>query len=433
MLQNFSIDSNLAELNKKQREAVQFLGGPLAIIAGAGTGKTRVITYRIAYLIAAEIAKPCEILALTFTDKAAAEMEERVDVLVPYGYTDVTISTFHSFGDRIVREFSVDLGLDPDYRLLNLSEQALFLRDHLFDLPLRYYRPLSNPTKFLHELLRHFSRLKDEDILPTEYIRFSEKLLATSQGNNESLAVQRVAEKQLELAKCYEAYQELMAKKGFVDFGDQISYSNKLLREHPDIRKTLQERYQYIMVDEFQDTNYSQFQMVRELAAGHKNLTVVADDDQSIYKFRGAAISNILNFNDVYTNSHDVVLTKNYRSTQSILDASYKLIRHNDPDRLEIKRKINKKLRGLPEDGQSVAHLHFDTISAEADAIAKKILAYVNESKYHFYDFCILVRSNNSADPYLAALSEAGVPHRFLRIEAFMTAMKFVCCSVLCG
>ena len=410
---NFSIERILAELNDEQREAVQHSAGPLAIIAGAGTGKTRVITYRIAYLIAAKLARPKEILALTFTDKAAAEMEERVDVLVPYSYTDMTILTFHSFGDRLVREFAADLGLDPDFKLMAQAEQALFLREHLFKLPLKHYRPLSNPTKFLDDLLRHFSRAKDEDIPPQEYVEFAVKNLAEARQQTEDPALILNAEKQLELAQCYEAYQKLLLSSSVSDFGDQITLAIRLLRESPDVRRRLLERYRYILVDEFQDTNYAQLQLVKELAAGQRNLTVVADDDQSIYKFRGAAISNILNFSDTYPDARYVILNKNYRSTQAILDASYKLIRHNDPDRLEVKQKINKKLIGREAGGKPVEHLHFDTLSAEAEAVAGMIAQKVANEQLQYGDFCVLVRSNNSADRYLHALAEKKIPYRF--------------------
>ncbi len=411
---NFSIDRILEALNDEQREAVRHPAGPLAIIAGAGTGKTRVITYRIAYLIAAKLAKPKEILALTFTEKAAAEMEERVDVLVPYSYTDMTISTFHSFGDKLVREFAVDLGLDPDFKLMAQAEQALFLREHLFKLPLKHYRPLSNPTKFLDDLLRHFSRAKDEDISPAEYVEFAIKNLAAARQQTADPALVLNAEKQLELAQCYEAYQKLLLQSSVSDFGDQITLAVRLLRESPDVRRRLQERYRYILVDEFQDTNYAQFQLVKELAAGHCNITVVADDDQSIYKFRGAAISNILNFSDTYSGAKYVVLNKNYRSTQAILDASYKLIRHNDPDRLEVKQQINKKLIGSAvRSGKPVEHLHFDALSTEAEAVAEMIARKVANDQLKYGDFCVLVRSNNSAERYLQALAEKKIPYRF--------------------
>ena len=410
---NFSVDRLLEELNDEQRKAVQHPAGPLAIIAGAGTGKTRVITYRIAYLIAAKLAKPKEILALTFTDKAAAEMEERVDVLVPYSYTDMTISTFHSCGDKLVREFAVDLGLDPDFKLMAQAEQALFLREHLFKLPLKHYRPLSNPTKFLHDLLRHFGRAKDEDISPAAYLDLATKQMAVAQQQTEDPTLILAAEKQLELAKCYEAYQKLSIASSVTDFGDQIALAIRLLRDAPDVRRRLQERYRYILVDEFQDTNYAQFQLVKELADGHHNLTVVADDDQSIYKFRGAAISNILNFSGTYPDAKYVVLNKNYRSTQVILDASYKLIRHNDPDRLEVKQKINKKLVGREPGGKPVEHLHYDTLSGEAEALANLIAQKIAQENYKYGDFCILVRSNGAADPYLRGLAEKKIPYRF--------------------
>ena len=410
---NFSIARVLAELNDAQRQAVEHPAGPLAIIAGAGTGKTRVITYRIAYLIAAKLAKPKEILALTFTDKAAAEMEERVDQLVPYSYTDMTIATFHSFGDKLVREFAVDLGLDPDFKLMRQAEQALFLRQHLFKLPLQHYRPLSNPTKFLEDLLRHFSRAKDEDIFPPDYLAFAENNLTTTRQTTEEPSIILEAEKQLELARCYAAYQKLALEKSVTDFGDQIALAIRLLREAPDVRRRLQERYRYILVDEFQDTNYAQFQLVKELVAGDRNLTVVADDDQSIYKFRGAAISNILNFNETFPDAQYVVLNRNYRSTQAILDASYKLIRHNDPDRLEVKQQIDKKLIGREAGGKPVEHLHFDTLSAEAEAVAELIAQKVLHDALKYSDHCLLVRSNNSADPYLQALTEKKIPYRF--------------------
>src|SRR3990170_7283422 len=173
-------DRILKDLTEAQRQAVTHEGGPLLIIAGAGTGKTTVITHRIAYLIAARRARPSEILALTFTDKAAAEMEERVDTLVPYGYADVQISTFHAFGDRLIKENALELGLTPDFRVLTRAEQIIFLRDHLFEFPLKHYRPLGDPTRHLQAMITLFSRLKDEDVGPDEYLVHAEELLAAA-------------------------------------------------------------------------------------------------------------------------------------------------------------------------------------------------------------------------------------------------------------
>src|ERR671918_2679069 len=175
-------DRILGGLNEAQRAAVTHDAGPLLIVAGAGTGKTTVITRRIAWLIAARRARPDEILALTFTDKAAAEMEERVDQLVPYGYADVEISTFHAFGDRILREHSLELGLTPDFRVLNRAEQVIFLRDRLFALPLEHYRPLGDPTRHIQALITLISRCKDEDISPAEYQACADRLRLEAWG-----------------------------------------------------------------------------------------------------------------------------------------------------------------------------------------------------------------------------------------------------------
>ena len=265
-------------LNEAQREAVTHEAGPLLIIAGAGTGKTTVITRRIAWLIATRRARPSEILALTFTDKAAAEMEERVDTLVPYGYADVQISTFHAFGDRLLRENALELGLTPDFRVLSRAEQVIFLRDHLFALPLRHYRPLGDPTRHLQAILTLFSRLKDEDVAPEEYLRHAEALLAAA-GDDEARAL---AERQLELARTYAQYEALMVRAGQVDFGDQIVHALRLFRTRPHARRRYQQRFRHILVDEFQDTNYAQNDLVQLLAAPHRNLTVVADDDQCL-------------------------------------------------------------------------------------------------------------------------------------------------------
>src|SRR5215469_4829474 len=187
----------LEGLTRAQRDAVTHETGPLLIIAGAGTGKTTVITRRIAHLIATRRARPSEVLALTFTDKAAAEMEERVDQLVPYGYADVQISTFHAFGDRLIKENALELGLTPDFRVLTRAEQVIFLRDHLFEFPLLHYRPLGDPTRHLQAILGQFSRLKDEDVGPDEYLRHAERLMAEAADDETRLA----AEQHLELAR----------------------------------------------------------------------------------------------------------------------------------------------------------------------------------------------------------------------------------------
>src|SRR3989441_10942797 len=336
-----AMDAILDGLNAAQREAVTHDAGPLLIVAGAGTGKTTVVTRRIAWLIVRRKARPEEILALTFTDKAAAEMEERVDTLVPYGYADVTIATFHAFGDRLMRENALEIGLTPDFRVLNRAEQVIFFRDRLFQFPLTHYRPLGDPTRHIRAIITLVSRCKDEDIAPDEYQAYVERLASEAPSAADYEEARERAVQQRELAATYAKYQELMARDGCVDFGDQIVLPLKLLRARPNVRGGYQRRFKYIMVDEFQDTNHAQFELVKLLAARHGNVACVCDDDQAIYRWRGAAISNVLAFLERYPEARQVVLTRNYRSHQKILDAAYRLIVNNNPDRLEVRSGIS--------------------------------------------------------------------------------------------
>jgi DNA helicase-2/ATP-dependent DNA helicase PcrA len=276
------MEGTLDGLNPAQREAVTHDTGPLLIVAGAGTGKTTVITRRIAWLITQKKARPEEVLALTFTDKAAAEMEERVDTLVPYGYADVTIATFHAFGDRLVRENALEVGLTPDFRVLSRAEQVIFFRDRLFQFPLNHYRPLGDPSRHVAAIISIISRAKDEDIAPEAWIAHAEELLARSVAQPDDEELRDRAHQQMELAKTYALYQKLMAEAGAVDFGDQIVYALRLFRSRPYVLNSYQRRFRYILVDEFQDTNYAQFELVKLLAARHANLAVVADDDQCL-------------------------------------------------------------------------------------------------------------------------------------------------------
>jgi len=401
-------------LNDRQREAVTHDTGPLLIVAGAGTGKTRVITYRIAHLIARRKARPEEILALTFTDKAAAEMEERVDQLVPYGYADVDISTFHAFGDRLLREHSLEVGLTPDFRVLSRAEQVIFFRDRLFEFPLERYRPLGDPTRHLQAMITLISRCKDEDISPEEYRAAAERLRAEAAAAPDDVDLGDRAAQQAELAATYAKYQELMARDGAIDFGDQIVYGLRLLRARPHVLASYQRRYRYILVDEFQDTNHAQFELVKLLAVKHNNLCVVADDDQAIYRWRGAAISNVLGFLERYPDARQIVLTENYRSHQAILDAAYRLIVNNNPDRLEVKSGIDKHLvAATAPPGREPTHLHYETASQEADAVAQMIRDRVEQGLWRYPDVAILVRSNGDADHFLRSLNLRGVPWTF--------------------
>jgi len=405
------IKSNLLnDLNTEQIMAVTHANGPLLIIAGAGTGKTKVITHRIAWLIEQKLAKPEEILALTFTEKAAAEMEERVDRLVPYGFVDTWISTFHAFGDRLLRDYSLDLGLPANFKVLTKTEQAIFLRQNIYAFELNHFRPIANPLTHIDSLLTHFSRLRDELISPEDYLNYASSQKTNNQLQNPETIME--TEKTLELAKAYERYQELMIQSGNLDFGDQIFLTYKLLKNYPSVLAECQKKFKFILVDEYQDTNYAQNEIVKLLASNHKNISVVGDDDQSIYRFRGASISNIMQFKKDYKNITKIVLNKNYRSTQEILDASYKLIQHNNPNRLEVQSKINKKLIASSH-GPKPELLHCENLTSEADRVAKEIIKIRKEKKLNFKDFAILVRANNHAIPFLQSLNILGIPHVF--------------------
>src|SRR5881396_31893 len=411
-------DRILDRLKDTQREAVTHDAGPLLIIAGAGTGKTTVITRRIAWLIAQKKARPEEILALTFTDKAAAEMEERVDTLVPYGYADVEIATFHAFGDRLLREHALELGLQPDFRVLSRAEQVIFLRDRLFELPLAHYRPLGDPTRHLQALITLISRCKDEDISPEEYAAHADRLAALARAAPEDEALRECAAQQLELARTYAKYQELMGASGAIDFGDQIVHALRLLRSRPYVLGGLQRKYKYILVDEFQDTNWAQFEIVKLLGARHTNVAAVGDDNQAIYRWRGAAVSNFRVFVRHFPQARVVILTENYRSHHRILDAAYRLILNN-PDRLEESDEgrrygVTKKLAAVREpDGPEPQHLHFETATQEADAVAQSIAERVADGVWRYDDVAILVRSNADADQFLRSLNLRAIPWTF--------------------
>ena len=342
----------LKKLNKKQEEAVVHGNGPLLIVAGAGTGKTTVLVNRLAYLINEKKVDPANLLLLTFTEKAAGEMEDRADQIMSYGYTESWISTFHGFGERLLRESALDIGLNPGFKLLSQTEQWMLIRKNLDRFNLDYYRPLGNPTKFISELITHFSRLKDENISSAEYLALAEEKRADLDrelggvswplDNPEAQECRRLQE----LAGAYHVYNQLLSENNSLDFGDLIIQVIRLFKERPNILKHYRDRFHYIMVDEFQDTNYAQYEMVKLLAAPKNNLVVVGDDDQAIYKFRGASLSNIMQFKDDYPEAKEIILCDNYRSRQEILDRAYNFIQYNNPNRLEEKLHIEKRQIG---------------------------------------------------------------------------------------
>jgi len=417
----------LENLNKEQLGAVKHTNGPLLIVAGAGTGKTTVITRRIAYLIEQGLAKADEILALTFTEKAATEMQERVDLLLPLGYYDRWISTFHAFCERILKNHALDIGIPNDFELLDGVRQWVFIYKNFEKFDLDYYRPLGSPNRFIDALLTHFSRCKDELISPSDYLKHAEGLrLQTDQptktkkqevrskNQGEETDLSEIARLE-EISNAYHTYQKLMLDNNYLDFGDLINYTLELFKKRPNILKFYQNKFKFIMVDEFQDTNFAQFQLVKLLAGDNQNLVVVGDDDQSIYKFRGASVSNILKFKQEYPKAKQITLIENYRSTQNILDLAYKFIQANNPDRLEIKLKIDKHLKNNGKTQGEIKVLEGEDLSGELNSVSKQILGIKQaDSDATYNDFAILIRANSAADELLPILQSSGIPYTFV-------------------
>src|SRR3989338_5251634 len=342
-------------------------------------------------------------------------MEERVDMALPYGYTQLWISTFHAFCEKVLRSDALEIGLDPGFRMMSEADAVIFLRKNIFRFTLDYFRPLGNPYKFIVSLLTHFSRLKDEDVSPNEYIHWaqvqSSKFKVQSEKGDEKLD----AEKYLELARAYQKYEELKMKEGVMDFADLISNTLQLFRTRKTILKEYQKKYKFLLIDEFQDTNIAQNTIAILLAGEKKNITVVGDDDQAIYRWRGAAISNIIQFRKKFKKAKIVVLDKNYRSTAEILVSSYKLIQNNNPDRLEIKEKISKKLISTRNElGEKIEFLYKNRVEDEAEEVIKKIKTLRDETGWLWSDFAILVRANNHIDPFVHALVRHGLPYQIL-------------------
>lgn len=406
----------LDSLSPEQVEAVTHSGRPLMIVAGAGTGKTRVLTSRIVWLILSGRARPDQVLALTFTDKAANEMSERLDQMLPEGQRGVEVGTFHALADRLLRRHALEIGLDADFSVLSSAQSRLLLRESLFALPLDRYRPLQDPLSYLGALSHHFDKAKNQGVRAADYLAWVEKL-GEGTDSSDPAAWDRY-QRQHELAHSYRVYQELLQVRGYLDFGDQLLRTLDLLRASPHLLQSLRERYRFLLVDEFQDTNLAQFELVKLLAGQGENLTVVGDDDQAIYSFRGASLANVLAFHDTFPKAHQLVLRHNYRSLQAILDLAYTLIVNNNPRRLEVQHHLDKRLRAAKTELQPVAGAEpvevrtFATTSDEADALAERIEQLLSAGM-DYSDCAILVRNNRDANAYLSALDARAIPYRF--------------------
>lgn len=395
-------------LNEEQKKAVIHTGSPLLIVAGAGTGKTTVITRKIAYLINEKQIKPEEILALTFTEKATREMSERIEKLLPRGFYDITIATFHAAGERIVRDYAIDLGISPRFEVLNESAIWHLIHKNFEKLGLSLLRPRHDPLHFVQELVAHFSRAKDEAITPEAYLNYAENV----QLDSDNIEYVEENKKMKEISHAYHAYQQILEEHNALDFGDLLLNWYTLLSENTTARKELQNRYTHILIDEFQDTNLIQYAIAKQMAKDGNNFTVVADDDQSIYKFRGASVENVMQFVSDYPKCAMVILRENYRSTQPILDCAHAFIKHNDPHRLEAlpaPHHIDKTLQALRGADAQIELVHYTTQYAESQAIAETIHELHNAG-VSYNECAVLTRSRNSAEEYARMIEHAGIP-----------------------
>lgn len=371
----------MAELNDIQQQACEYVDGPLLILAGAGSGKTRVITHRVAYLMNHEGVNPLNILAITFTNKAAKEMRERVDVIAPDGADRVWVSTFHSLCVRILRRYADKIGYGKNFDIYDSDDQKSTVKSILKDFQID---PKRYPEKmFLSEI----SKAKEKYQSPDE---FAKKSVA-------DYAATKVAE-------VYTEYQGRLRKNNAMDFDDLIYKTVELFEHNPDVLDTYQNRFRYIMVDEYQDTNHIQFLLVKMLARKYRNLCVVGDDDQSIYKFRGANITNILNFEKEYSDAKVIKLEQNYRSCGNILAAANAVIQHNEGRK-------DKALWTDKEAGEKISFEQCDTEYAEGDLVASRIKTLVRQG-VDYRDIAILYRTNAQSRVLGEKMVYANIPYR---------------------
>lgn len=376
-------------LNNMQSVAVQHTEGPLLILAGAGSGKTRVLTHRIAYLIEEKGINPYNILAITFTNKAAGEMRDRVDRIVSSGAGSVWVSTFHALCVRILRRFIDKLGYQTNFTIYDSDDQKAVVKECL--------KKLNIDSKQYPErgVMAEISRAKERFISPEEYDR-------EASGSY----------RKMQIARVYKEYQERLRQSNALDFDDLLYKTVELFQFNPEILDNYQQRFQYIMVDEYQDTNHIQFLLIKQLASKFRNLCVVGDDDQSIYKFRGANIYNILNFEEEYPEAKVIKLEQNYRSTKNILEAANGVISCNEG------RKEKVLWTEQPE-GDKVAFSLYDTEYQEAEAAVREIARlHKNEGRAYNY-FAILYRTNAQSRIFEEKLLMQNIPYKIIGGQNF--------------
>ncbi len=376
-------------LNDPQKEGVITTEGPLLLLAGAGSGKTRVITHRIAYLIEEKGVNPYNILAITFTNKAAGEMRERVDKLVGFGAENVWISTFHSMCVRILRRYIDRIGYNTNFTIYDTDDQKAVVKECIKKLELD---PKMYPEKML---IGAISKAKEQYKSVHEYD-------IEAQGDY----------RRMQIAKVYAEYQRKLKANNALDFDDLLFKTVDLFRIDPEVLNSYQERFKYIMIDEYQDTNNIQFLLISHLASKYKNLCVVGDDDQSIYKFRGANIYNILNFENEYKNTKVIKLEQNYRSTGNILKAANQVIKHNQGRK-------DKALWTEQDDGDLIAFRQYESEYMEAEGVISEIARSHRDEGRDYNDFAILYRTNAQSRIYEEKLLMRNIPYKIIGGQNF--------------
>lgn len=400
-----------SSFNDRQKEVITHESGPLLVVSGAGTGKTHVLTGRILYLILEKSIPANNILALTFNEKAANEMKERVDIGLPLGHPEVPIFTFHAFCERVLRERGIEIGIPTDFKILEAADLLLIMRRRISDFKLDYFHTIGSPQKFLSELAVFISRLQDEDISPQKYKEYAaglaQKLSAAETDKEQEEEQKELAHKHSELAHAYETYERILLETGYLDFSGLLYFTIRLFEKRASVLADFSKRFSHVLVDEFQDTNFAQNKIVTMLAENHGNLCVVGDDDQSIYKWRGASLTNIQFFQKKFPGATTVVLNENYRSSQAILDASYSVIQNNNPDRLEIFANVDKKLASVPKRSGNPPEIYrFSEMEEEVKFVITKANSYLRAGQ----DTAILVRTNAIAKPFIEALTRKRIP-----------------------
>lgn len=377
--------SNLLEnLNDKQQEAVEYMAGPLLILAGAGSGKTRVLTYKIAYLLEKEIVKPWQILAITFTNKAAKEMKERIEALVGQVSNDMWLGTFHSVCVRILKREIELLGYTRDFNIFDEIDKE----------------------KVIKEVMKKLNI--DEKVYPVGLIK--SEISKAKEAMKDEVAYQKDAMgdfRKEEIAKVYNMYQETLKKNNSIDFDDIIMLTVQLFLENPDRLLYYQNKFNYILVDEYQDTNKSQFLLISMLSSATGNICVVGDESQSIYGFRGADISNILNFEQEFPNAKIVKLEENYRSTQNILNAANEVIKNN-------KSKIDKQLWTQNEEGDKIEYKTLNNEYEEVEYVVDEIDDICRKEHENYSNFAVLFRTNAQARVLEEVFMKAGTPYKLI-------------------